>query len=400
MLAAQMDLVANGSRPVARIINLGDRAKPWRVTYKDAGKRKTQHFAYKLEAEEFVAALEKERQMAGIGLALPAQERTNWQRIKRAAEAAGLPLDRAVDLAVAAIATAQRTTVTVEHAYDRWLVDCERRNLRPKTLASYQSHVLPWKRGHHEEMVDTIDLPALWAHLERTYQSPSGYRSAVGSFSAFLNFAATQGWREPVKAQKGTVRQDEHTIAALRWDEARDLIDGAPPHYRAALALALFVGLRPEGELQRITWDAVDWEMRVIRISGKMSKVREKRELTDLPSSVWAWLDAYAPNPARGKIAPVDTQQWYRTLTSVRESRGIQTWGHDIMRHSFASHAYNLGYEWAMSVTGHETQPRTFVRHYKQSRTRMESAMYFSIFPDGVYSPLEVPDRCRPALRI
>ncbi len=98
-----------------------------------------------------------------------------------------------------------------------------------------------------------------------------------------------------------------------------------------AIAIGLFAGLRT-AELRKLEWKDVDFEAKVIEVTGRKSKTRQRR-LVDISDSLASWLLPY--RDAEGLVAP----SWFRgRLEKLREKAGMTTWPKNGMRHSFVSY--------------------------------------------------------------
>jgi integrase len=134
------------------------------------------------------------------------------------------------------------------------------------------------------------------------------------------------------------------------------------------LALGLFAGIRPE-EIMRLDWQ--DISAHGININGRKAKTRQRRLVT-VADNLGAWLKL------GGELPPKNRR---RRLNAVREAAGI-TWGHDIMRHTFAS--YHLAHHGSPDKTAHELGHRDtqmLYRHYRQLVTREAAEAFWDVLP-------------------
>jgi integrase len=85
-------------------------------------------------------------------------------------------------------------------------------------------------------------------------------------------------------------------------------------------------------ELRKLEWKDVYFEAKVIEVTGRKSKTRQRRPV-DISENLAAWLLHY--RSAVGLVAP----NWFRgRLEKLRVKAGIGTWPKNGMRHSFVSY--------------------------------------------------------------
>ncbi|SVC96106.1 uncharacterized protein METZ01_LOCUS348960 [marine metagenome] len=134
------------------------------------------------------------------------------------------------------------------------------------------------------------------------------------------------------------------------------------------LALGIFAGVRPE-ELMRLGWE--DITTHGVSINGHKAKTRQRRLIT-ISENLKGWLSLGGDLPPKSRR---------RRLEALRQASGVP-WGHDIMRHSFAS--YHLAYHGSPDRTAHELGHRDtqmLYRHYRQLVTREAAKAFWAIRP-------------------
>lgn len=136
------------------------------------------------------------------------------------------------------------------------------------------------------------------------------------------------------------------------------------------LAVGFFAGIRP-AELHRITADC--FNSRFIRLDGSVTKAARSRTVTIRPNLA-AWLRAYPWRrpPIRAKtIIP----------NEVCGAAGV-AWKPDVMRHSFATYAYEECRDAAAVAAemGHQGTA-VFFKHYRALAEPGDGARFFGIVP-------------------
>ena len=135
-------------------------------------------------------------------------------------------------------------------------------------------------------------------------------------------------------------------------------------------ALLLFAGIRPDGELFRISWGNI--KSGHIDISGDVSKTEDDRHITIMPN-LRKWLDAC-------KGDDIIPENWKRKMQAIRKTVGIVD--QDVPRHTFASCFYRLHTESETIKSLGHTSFKTTERFYKRAVTKEEAMKFFAIAPE------------------
>ena len=166
-------------------------------------------------------------------------------------------------------------------------------------------------------------------------------------------------------------KEDERQPCIFSPDQVLNLMAAATsrdPGMIPYLALGLFAGVRPE-ELMRLGWE--DITTQGVSINGHKAKTRQRRLIT-ISENLKGWLSLGGDLPPKSRR---------RRLEALRQASGVP-WGHDIMRHSFAS--YHLAHHGSPDRTAHELDHRDtqmLYRHYRQLVTRESAEGFWAIRP-------------------
>jgi len=138
-------------------------------------------------------------------------------------------------------------------------------------------------------------------------------------------------------------------------------------------ALALFAGIRPQGELSRVTWADISFERNEIDIRADVSKTGDERFI-EMSQNLVAWL-----LPHRKAAGPIDAPR--AAVERVRRGAGVR-WEPDCMRHSFGS--YHMAQHENAGKTalqmGHRQIDTTF-EHYRRAVRKEDAAKFWNIRP-------------------
>ena len=172
-------------------------------------------------------------------------------------------------------------------------------------------------------------------------------------------------------AKLENIRVDQKTPEILTVAECRRLIQSAraiDPDMLPYFALALFSGVRPD-ECARLTKKDIDLKRGQIVISGEVSKTRNQRIITLLPPA-----ERIFKKYTFGKFAV----NFRRRRTAIKKHAKIKKWPNDVLRHTAASHFYNIyGMDEATKQLGHSAA--IMLKHYRQMISKEETEEWMNI---------------------
>jgi integrase len=145
------------------------------------------------------------------------------------------------------------------------------------------------------------------------------------------------------------------------------------PWVRAKVVLGAFAGLR-SCEMERMTWDCIDWEEKEIlvrRDHSKQGEAARPRAIT-LQDVVGRHL-----TPGEGIIVPVSNNDAWKNI-----AKGIsrETWPKNALRHSFAS--YHLAHFRDASKTAFEmghTSATLIYQTYANNVSKKDAAAWWAL---------------------
>lgn len=252
-----------------------------------------------------------------------------------------------------------------------------RKDLRPKTLQGYQDAVRRFTRTLGPDLAD-YTTQRLRDFLDTC--TPATHNQLLRSLSAILAWAVKTG-RLPANpaATLQAIRTPAPRRAILTLPQTRALLAHAETHAPRALPylpLCLFAGLRPHECLRLRPADIGD---EYILLTEAHTKTASARTIAIRPN-LQAWLVAY-PLPETGTTHGLSRDRFMRMVTQAAREADI-TWAQDILRHSFASYAYETSRD--ASATAYEMGHQgtaIFFRHYRGLVPPDAGKDYFSILP-------------------
>ena len=178
-------------------------------------------------------------------------------------------------------------------------------------------------------------------------------------------YTSEKNWKIEIQKVKYNVKE----IGILNIEEARALLKEINPDHQPALAMMLFLGVRPNGEMSRLQYKHIQWG-KSVKIPGDVAKW-SSRTIHDLPENLWSWI----PRKRSGLIMP----SWSGLNQSRRRAcrrLGFE-YPSDGARHSFGTYGYwYRGVEWTMHTMGHSNYD-TFQRYYRNKDILPEEAEAF-----------------------
>jgi len=303
-------------------------------------------------------------------------------------EGTGISLVEAARMALERGAGASVASVTVDEAVAGFLQARRAKGLRNRTLEWYGIELVRFAESVPVRRLDQVTRTMVRGYVQARARGSQG--PAWRAVRALFRFARRQ---EPpwvlVDPTEGLVfetpRQDGRRVSVLRPEQAEVLLRaGELRRYRAAVALALFAGVRPgelgEGDKPPLRWEHVQEADRVVRVPAEVSKTRVTRVLEGLPEALWAWLAAV---PREEKVGPVAPGRFRQVVRPARRLLGLEVWPADCTRHSFASYAVALlGDAGQVALwLGHEGDQRLLHRHYRGLVSRADAERFFGLRP-------------------
>lgn len=209
---------------------------------------------------------------------------------------------------------------------------------------------------------------------ELGYKGSNG-KKYVSAWQSVLNL-----YHGERKAKSGG---DKNPAVTFKPDVVRNLFSIAEADYPEIVpvfTLLFFAGLRPD-EVQRMTWENIDFHGRSIRVDASMSKTRDPRNVK-LQDAAAAWLAKYRKR--KGLVSPSKSVT-RRLRESVMSKAGLDSWPNDVARHTYATAHYMRHGDSAATCKelGHFGSQSTFRRHYKGLYSEYEADAFWRILPDG-----------------
>jgi hypothetical protein len=241
-------------------------------------------------------------------------------------------------------------------------------------IESRLGYLLKWGLG--DSQIDSVDVQFLSRKVaeQKSWTTASSKFTYKNQFVIFLNWCGLMGYCERTKWEVKTLRMPpkDREIGILTHEHAKALINEVLPKYQPALALMMFAGIRPQGEMQKLDYSHIEHGDYINIPSSKTPS----RKITELPDNLWKWI----PSDGKGRVmSSWNAMRLNRTRTADKLGFAYTA---DAARHSFGSYGYWMyGLEWTMHTMGHMNYD-TFKTYYMNKKvSKSEAEKYFNISP-------------------
>lgn len=331
-------------------------------------------FTIKADAErkrgEVIAASRNLERDSIIG---SAQERDAMQAMKLLADAGvSCSLTEAVQLALPMLKTSG-ANISVAALLDKFAA-VKQAEWRPLTARNFKYGASKLTEEHGNLTLVELTTPVLQEWLNTFSPAQASYmaRTVAPAFS----YAVRQGMlpSSPFEKVELPKKQKKEAIDVFTPAEARKLLDTAPEDCKAAYAILLFAGIRPN-ELTLLKWENV--RDGFIHITPGIAKTVQVRNV-EIEPNLAAWLDKY-------RLADTETicpANWRRKNSATRAEAGLSG-RQDTARHSYATyHLQKYKNKPALEENmGHMAGSDVLMRHYRAASTPAVAEDYWSIYP-------------------
>jgi len=175
-------------------------------------------------------------------------------------------------------------------------------------------------------------------------------------------------------------------VGLLSCAEAKRLLASSESLYDGDLlaytSICLFAGLRPDSEMKKLTWDAVNLDDAEIRVT--IGKTKTPR-CVEMPSNLVKWLrkcdktKPIWPVNYRKKWAAVKNQAGFRGGVDPEADKGLKPWVKDYTRHTAISNKVRSSGDIHATATWAGNSPAMINRHYLGLVTSSDAIEYWSI---------------------
>jgi integrase len=364
------------AKPAYRIKKYKDPRLKYVVRSKIRGKWERKFFQTKAEAETYAQQKEIELLNQGReGVQFPSWLRIRAQQGQERLESHGKTISDAVEFYVKHLEATQRSA-KVWQALDELIENRKASGASKRYCYDLKLRIGRFGKDFADRIVSTINTAEIDDWLTGLNLAPVTRNTFRRDLRTFFSFCFTRRYclDNPVlKTRKA--KEVEGEIGILSVDQTARLLEAADQASLPYFAIGAFAGLRP-AELQRLDWEEIHWESKLIEVKAAKSKTAQRR-LIKLPSNLEKWLWPYRKN--HGPVSPPGLR---KLELETRQRAKITDWPANALRHGFAS--YHLAHfknaaELALEM-GHTNQQMIF-DHYRQLVRPADAARYWKISP-------------------
>lgn len=357
----------------------------WRVIVPrelNDGKRRVRFFRTKGDAEAFAGDLNRQRGgSVGIILAQPANVQESIVRALRTLGEAFSPrMDEAAALFIKHVMAQPRAARSVERTIAECLESKEAAGRRSRYVSQLKHSLNRFKLAFGLRLIHELTPADIERWLNTNAWGAATRRSYLTDVRTLFSFAINRGYcTENMAARVERPDYEDKAPPILTVQQTHSLLKSAmenDPPLVAYLALCLFAGIRP-AEAGQLEWS--DILNGYVQVQGHKAKTRRRRLVTMNPAlKEWLAVGAIA---LRGELPPVNLR---KRVEHVRRMAKIP-WGHDCMRHSFASYhvALHGSAEKTALEMGHSGTATLFA-HYRELVTKEDAQKFFSTTPNTI----------------
>lgn len=368
--------------------------------WKEDGKWKRKRFKSRKDAEDFIALKQIELTNQGRKqrtlLTSLTEDQLDEAEIALKTLGDTYTLREAVDYFLANHRPPEHT-IELKDAIKTYIDECERSGIRPRTITQKQSVLNQFADELHNPLTHLITRPQIESYLRglrskdgttpATRKTWNNYRNDINHFFSWaceadlrtqrpytfinpvegvLSYSAKQiaAQRRPIAITPPRKLQRRLT-ALMKWKDG-DLVK--------YFALAYFAGIRPNGELGKLSKrenELINLETRTIHIPANVSKTNEERQIR-ISDNLLKWLVAYADKP----ILPTNHN---RLIKRARQAFKLQ---HDETRHTFISYHVALNRSIGEAALQAGNSENIVKKHYLNLRPEEEGKFFFAISPN------------------
>jgi len=278
--------------------------------------------------------------------------------------------------------------ISVRDAADKFL-DFQKSQVRPKSLGEFRGTLRGFAAYTNNPFVHEVTHEIVENYLESLRgrngvdkAAPKTWNNILKGLHRFFGWCVEKPQRfieiNPTADVK-TMRIDRGDIHTLSSEKAGELMRFVETFEGGKLvryfALAMFAGIRPEGELTRLddSGSLNNSVNGVIRLTAAMTKTGEPRQINIQPN-LRQWLTKF-----QGPIFPKNAA---KDITAIRKQFGlVGSTAHDILRHTFISNHVQAFDSLAQTALQAGNSEAIIRKHYFNVTSKDEALKFWQISP-------------------
>jgi integrase len=236
--------------------------------------------------------------------------------------------------------------------------------------------------GHR--IVSTLTPADIESAVRR--ETPSVRNSHLRFLRAMFNWSIKRGYltTNPVaKLEFSVLKRKE--VQTYKPEDVQKLLDDCLEHDLELLpyrVFSLFCGIRPRGEMSRLTWDDINWADHVVKLRASITK-KGRARFPVIHNNARQWLEQYRARGGQTTGLVVGyTQKVLDSKLRANHQRTRVKSGKNLARHSFCSFhlAYFNDVNGLCLQSGHQST-QVLWSHYYQAARKEDAERFWSVIP-------------------
>lgn len=275
---------------------------------------------------------------------------------------------------------AYKTAPLVKEVVQRYIDDCESRNLRPRTIDDLKHRLNSFASDFADVRLSEITLDELKEWVQDDEWEMRTRINYLTKLSQLYGYALKRKWVDSnLSEMVDRPKVDETTVEIFTVEQAECLLTHADEFgLLPYISLGLFAGLR-SAEMGRVNSKDINFAEKTIKIGADVAKKRAQRNV-EMQEALLAWLEPCVEKLKQG--GPIVDRSFRPNMEQLKEAAGIQSWPSNGLRHSFAS--YHLAKFGSSDKTAFQMGHRStdiVHRHYKALVPKSEAEKYWNLHP-------------------
>lgn len=356
----------------------------WRVTFKEANKRRQKYFKKRTGkggADEF--AKEKRKWHELEGKKHESISEREYQAVIRFREIlADLP-ERAQEISLFEMIEkygkqlkAVNREMSCLEVTDQLLVGIRKKSNHH--LRSTEQRLKKFNSQYGDWLACDVSTEIIQDFLDHLKLAPKTILNYKVALKMLFRLALTEGAVTTDPMIKVVIAEvEENEVGVFTPNETARILACADPRIIPALAISFFAGIR-DSEISRLDWSNIDLNEGNITLEGRKTK-KKRRRIVDISDNLKAWLLPHALNEGSVKGSEI---MFHRRRRAAWEDAGLSAWVHNGGRHSFAT--YHLAMFKSQDKTATQLGHRdSSLLHecYKALVNQSQAETYWSIMP-------------------
>ena len=287
------------------------------------------------------------------------------------------PLLEVVKKHLAETECARLKPITVSALVEEFIASKQADGVSERYLQDCRSRLGRFGRDFKGQLaqVKTAEIDAWLRALRHSPRSRNNYRVLLVTMFRFARACGYLPRDRSTEADHTARAKDKGGVIEIySAKEMQKLLNFADKHTLPFVALAGFAGLR-SAEIERLTWDCIKWDQKLIEIKANMAKTAQRRLVplsANLAACLAKWRNAQGPI-----VGPV---KLFMRLEWLSAASGIE-WKRNGLRHSYASYRLVVIKDAGKLALEMGNSPNMVFRHYRELVTPVEAKAWFALTP-------------------